>query len=209
MTARMHRKHAEDVCVLKKLQSTEGASIVIALIFFLICAVVGSIVLTAASINAKAVVTHQETQQASYAVSSAAQLVVKELTPASIVWTKSDAGAMVPQALPTPALANQIWKNHCDAIWAIRNPTLSTSPTSYIISGLQINVTGQAALNVDANIEIDRDFNIVVRLTSPGSGYSAVVSSQCVPTYDLKGELVATAWPTAVIESTNPAGGSS
>lgn len=47
-----------------KFRDTAGASIVIALVFFLICAIIGSVVLTAASVQAKAVQTHRELQQA-------------------------------------------------------------------------------------------------------------------------------------------------
>lgn len=44
------------------LRDERGASLVIALVFFLICAIVGSVVITAASVNAKAVQTHKELQ---------------------------------------------------------------------------------------------------------------------------------------------------
>lgn len=43
-----------------------GASIVIALVFFLICGVVGSVVVTAASVQAKSVQTHVDLQQDEY-----------------------------------------------------------------------------------------------------------------------------------------------
>lgn len=58
-----------------KFRDTAGASIVIALVFFLICAIIGSVVLTAASVQAKAVQTHRELQQAEYTVGSAAQTI--------------------------------------------------------------------------------------------------------------------------------------
>lgn len=57
-----------------KLEDTSGSSVVLALAFFLICAIVGSIILTAASVNAKTVATYKETQQAEYTVTSAAGL---------------------------------------------------------------------------------------------------------------------------------------
>ncbi|MEG1493269.1 MAG: hypothetical protein RR380_03260, partial [Gordonibacter sp.] len=72
-----------------KIYGNEGASIVIALVFFLICAVIGSVVLTAASINAKAVVTHRQTQQAEYTVTSAAQTIVDQIVPTTVVWKDS------------------------------------------------------------------------------------------------------------------------
>ena len=45
------------------LRDTSGASIVIALVFFLICGIVGSVVMTAASVQAKAAQTHVDLQQ--------------------------------------------------------------------------------------------------------------------------------------------------
>ena len=45
------------------LRDTSGASIVIALVFFLICGIIGSVVMTAASVQAKAAQTHVDLQQ--------------------------------------------------------------------------------------------------------------------------------------------------
>ena len=50
------------------LRDTSGASIVIALVFFLICGIVGSVVMTAASVQAKAAQTHVDLQQKEYAM---------------------------------------------------------------------------------------------------------------------------------------------
>ena len=61
------------------LEDETGASIVIALVFFLICAVIGSVVLTAASVQAKAVQTHREMQQAEFTVGSAAGFIGSQL----------------------------------------------------------------------------------------------------------------------------------
>ena len=60
-------------------RDTSGASIVIALVFFLICGIVGSVVVTAASVQAKSVQTHKELQQDEYAMQSAAELVADQL----------------------------------------------------------------------------------------------------------------------------------
>ncbi len=55
------------------LRDTSGASIVIALVFFLICGIIGSVVMTAASVQAKAAQTHVDLQQKEYAMQSAAK----------------------------------------------------------------------------------------------------------------------------------------
>ncbi len=45
------------------LRDTSGASVVIALVFFLICGIVGSVVMPAASVQAKAAQPHVDLQQ--------------------------------------------------------------------------------------------------------------------------------------------------
>lgn len=73
------------------LEDETGASIVIALVFFLICAVIGSVVLTAASVQAKAVQTHREMQQAEFTVGSAAGFIGSQLKyPLTAVYDDSD-----------------------------------------------------------------------------------------------------------------------
>ena len=65
-----------------------GASIVIALVFFLICGVVGSVVVTAASVQAKSVQTHVDLQQDEYTMQSAAELVAQQLGGEDLTWNK-------------------------------------------------------------------------------------------------------------------------
>ena len=60
------------------LRDTSGASIVIALVFFLICGIIGSVVMTAASVQAKAAQTHVDLQQKEYAMQSAAKLMAQQ-----------------------------------------------------------------------------------------------------------------------------------
>lgn len=67
----------------KKLNSSAGASIVIALIFFLLCAVVGGVVLTAATVSAGRSGRDLSAQRAYLAVSSAARLIENDLEGAS------------------------------------------------------------------------------------------------------------------------------
>lgn len=58
-----------------KLNSNRGASLILALSFFLICAVIGGIILASASTNAGRVNAMRQEQEAYYAVSAAAVLV--------------------------------------------------------------------------------------------------------------------------------------
>ena len=52
-----------------------GASILIALLFFLVCALVGGVVLTAASVGTGQLVDYEKSQQAYYSTTSAAELL--------------------------------------------------------------------------------------------------------------------------------------
>ena len=63
----------------RKLNSQSGASIVIALLFFLLCLTVGAVVLTAATANVGRVARIQNEQQAYFAVRSAAELLRDEI----------------------------------------------------------------------------------------------------------------------------------
>lgn len=82
----------------QKLNSRSGASIVIALIFFLVCLTVGAVVLTAATANAGRVTRIQKEQQAYFAVRSAAELLRDEIegetfTAKQDVWDGSNSNA--------------------------------------------------------------------------------------------------------------------
>lgn len=63
----------------KKYENTSGASIFIALIFLLICALVGSVVLTAASASSGRLVDLKKNEQSYYTVLSAAKLLKNEI----------------------------------------------------------------------------------------------------------------------------------
>ena len=98
-----------------KLRSERGASILLALLFFLLCAMVGASVLMAAASNAGKSRSNREEQQKYLALSSAMQLVCDELTAAeytakyrfeSIEYTK--------EVTETDANGNQITKTVYD-----------------------------------------------------------------------------------------------
>lgn len=66
----------------KKLHSSGGASFLLALIFFLICAMVGAVVLTAASANLSRIQPQRQEEQAYLTLSSAAHLLQTQLAAA-------------------------------------------------------------------------------------------------------------------------------
>lgn len=219
MTAYLERSEQRGTSCARKLQNTSGASIAIALIFFLICAVVGSLVLTAASINARAVATHRDTQQAEYTVSSAAQLVATQLAPqqanpTTLTWKYGS--EKIPESMDwggdsVPELLKQIWEgvvnDQFKDIWAARNDKetyhLGGSSTSFLTIAASGGPSSGFA-NVFAWVSVDRDFNITVRLSTDSnpsavSDYDQVVTAQCVPTYDRNGKLTVCQWNPAVI----------
>lgn len=69
----------------KKLQSQKGASMLIALVFFLLCTTVGTVVLTAASSNVGQLTHVQDQRQAYLATASAARLLREEVEPRAFV----------------------------------------------------------------------------------------------------------------------------
>lgn len=88
----------------QKLKSESGASIVIALVFFLLCLTVGAVVLTAASANAGRVKRIEGEQQAYFAVRSAAELLRDEIEGSSFeaLYEKYMSGENAPGRLAQP-----------------------------------------------------------------------------------------------------------
>lgn len=64
----------------KKCASTSGASLLLALLFLLLCGLTGSVVLTAASVSSGRLSNLKKNEQSYYTVSSAAKLLKKEIT---------------------------------------------------------------------------------------------------------------------------------
>lgn len=64
---------------MRKLHSESGASLAVALLFFIVCAIVGSIVLTAATASMGRISAMGKDQENKYAVQSAANVLVNEL----------------------------------------------------------------------------------------------------------------------------------
>ena len=72
----------------KKLTSRSGASLGISLLLFLVCAVLGSVILTAGTTTLGRVYSVSDSDQRYYSVTSAAELLSKELTGKSVTITR-------------------------------------------------------------------------------------------------------------------------
>ncbi|MEG2212158.1 MAG: hypothetical protein RRX88_06730 [Raoultibacter sp.] len=203
-----------------KLRDRSGASIIIALSFFLICAIIGSVVLTAASVNAQQVTTHKETQQTNYSVSSAAQLVGNQLHAGEITTFTYAADAASGKAggsagasglvkplsetvTNTSPLLQRVYGSFRDPIW-----DAVLTGTSYSISGA-ITITpptpkdSRVLQPVYAWVTFEKDFSLTVTLSlDPSQGaaspYNETVALKCIPTYDGK-KLTKLQWEAPVI----------
>ena len=203
-----------------KLGDCSGSSLVIALVFFLICAIIGSIVLTAASANAKTVVSYKEAQQAEYAVTSAAGLWADWLNGSSAKWEFTDKGTpddtgtpdfgkstyrvdtAVNTTYPTDALIKSLWVNYGSDIWPCRNSSSYTIPTTFTVSARTLE--GDTPISpVYAQVTFDRDFNIIVVFSlkaftngtvDSDSAYNLQLTMQATPTFDITGTLTEISW---------------
>ncbi|WP_418252525.1 hypothetical protein [Gordonibacter urolithinfaciens] len=183
------------------LEDETGASIVIALVFFLICAVIGSVVLTAASVQAKAVQTHREMQQAEFTVGSAAGFIGSQLKyPLTAVYDDSD---NLLSLAPVSGEANdapffyvfwqaygekiaETYRNH--ASFEVENLKVQQTEVGTVFG--RIVVTGNLDFEIDLSLEEDM---------SASSPYNMHVYIQSIPTFDIKGELKAVEYESPVI----------
>lgn len=183
-----------------KLCDTSGSSLVLALAFFIICAVIGTVVLTAASVNTQATVTYQETQQAEYTVTSAADLVGDLLVDSAVVWMYGDEGDNVPDFSDAEAykgceneLLPHVWRQYGGFIWTERSQNESyTVPELFTVSATDVDA-------VYARVSFDQDLNMAVMLSldpdmDASSGYTMLVSFPVTPQFDVSGRLLAVSW---------------
>lgn len=186
-----------------RLRDTAGASIVIALVFFLICGVIGSVVVTAASVEAKSVQTHKDLQQDEYTMQSAAELVARQLggedqvasqRSVDIKVSYSGGKAIADVSEVVSALGLRFWtEERAETVLAL--PAGAThvvgNPKPIVINP----PSGNADLKpVYGRVTVDADLNLSVELSldqafSPDSPYNMTVSIQCTPTFNTAGQL--------------------
>lgn len=198
------------------LRDERGASIGIALVFFLICAIVGSVVVTAASVNAKAVQTHKDLQQDEYSMASAADLIAQQLggedtildedyeaRPAPCVTVsisyKPDEKPSVDVSKVYSEVGKGFWtKDRTATILACREQgipyTIGDSSSDRLV--VHPPFESKAMDPVYGKVTVDADLNVTVELSldeelSASSPYNMTVSVQCTPTYDAAGRLAA------------------
>ena len=184
------------------LHDERGASIVIALVFFLICAVIGSVVLTAASVQAKAVQTNKEMQQAEFVVGSAAQTIGYDLDRAQLTVSTDGKTVTYPEDSQSKAFFwKSFWQKYGVDVLAARNNGTAYTPTD------QLTIT-QDGTTVYGTMTVDVDLNIIVKLSTDqnldeSSPYNMTVYLQCIPAYDTSGRLKSFSYERAVITKAN------
>ena len=157
--------------VTQKLHSRRGATIILALTFFLICAVIGGIVLTSATGNAGRLSHMRGEQQTYLTVSSAAKLVREELggmRAESMVIEYADAEQEDTEdfyfaVAPGESLADMV-EFHAGHIYQSGTPAAAERFT--------IEAPGEPLANVTAEFSMDAGYNITVTFT-PGGGDAA------------------------------------
>lgn len=196
-----------------KLHDERGASVVIALVFFLICAIIGSVVLTAASVNAKAVQTNREMQQAEFEVSSAAQVLGRQFSAMTFTvdYSKSNQGEIVVADAPDASFGMKFWSNAANKsqIWTNRSTGSSLSQDVSV----QLQNSAASMDEVAGTLVVDSDLNVTIELRRVVSGdaasdadaYRETVYVQCVPTFDQSSRLVAFSYEPAVITKSGAA----
>ena len=187
------------------LRDTSGASIVIALVFFLICAIIGSVVVTAASVEAKSVQTHKELQQAEFTMGSAAQTIGYDLDMAQLTVVEGTQGDTVSLGEHNLSqFGERLWTDYGSTILDARKNGKQYAPAEKLtIKQGDTKVYGQLVIDRDLNITIDLSLDENLDPTSP---YNMTVSIQCVPTYDAAGTLKSFTYERAVIAKTSGEG---
>lgn len=188
------------------LRDERGASLVIALVFFLICAIVGSVVITAASVNAKAVQTHKELQQAEFAVGSAAQVVGYQMSAVDLEVVYDASGKPVDARMKSSSLsfAEAFWEeNGADVMEAYCGERPYERPIVITPESIGLPpVSGTLTVDPDLTIKVELSLDPEATEKSP---YSMMVTMQCVPTYDARGVLKGFSYEHAVVEKTDGA----
>lgn len=197
---------------LRALHDERGATIVMALVFFLICAIIGSVVLTAASVNAKAVQTHKVGQQQEFTVGSAAQMVGSELAGMKLTVEGDGSKVDVSPDSEWAVFATGFWDANGAPIMAKCRPSSGAGqPYERPIQVTLPDSGATAAIDpVYGKLVIDPDLNITVTLSldqdlTAASPYKMTVWLQCIPTYDARGKLLSFTYESPVVQKAEAA----
>lgn len=146
--------------LIQKYKSTNGASIFISLIFLLLCAVAGSVILAAASTSSGRVRTLGENKQSYYSVISAARALESEISGEkySIYKVLSADGTMIEQGY------NQIPQKSMKDFLMIASDKVYSSGAAFT-SRWEIEASEDLIGKVVAEFSMDTGYNITILLS--------------------------------------------
>ena len=167
--------------VRKKLHSRAGVSMLIALLFFLICLTVGSLILTAATASASKARGRYEDQQNYLAVASAARLLQENLGRHTYTTGRD---------LHTSTSLDEEGNPITTSYWVEITPFITPADANngdlltdaFVLSLPEVNSSfeveaGEGMPKVDANFHMKSGGNTVITLS--GDGYTLQVSFTC------------------------------
>ncbi|MGE4485799.1 MAG: hypothetical protein AB7C97_11880 [Oscillospiraceae bacterium] len=141
--------------IASKLKSRRGASMIIALVFFLLCVTVSAIILTAAETNAGRIRVGRETQDAYLAVSSAGRLLRESIGGSVYTVTEYSVSSDCGNHTTPPAERDEPAGQFGSALAALCESSLPAS--------CQMTFTGDVQ-EVSATLTMTADYSITVRL---------------------------------------------
>ena len=180
----------------KKLRSNEGASLMVALLFFVMCATVGSIILAAATASSGRLANLRKEDQSYYAIASAADLFAETMENKKVmIQLNQTDGTITPKPADLVVLDPKDGKTSLTAsnyllpslvldtnLYAIlrygdKFPNYSEGSISDFsaVKTTKITVAGEPGLDVDATISMNKALDLKVVFTSTGSSGSVTM----------------------------------
>lgn len=167
----------------KKLNSKRGASIVLALVFFLVCAAIGAVLLTSAMANAGRLSHMKEEQQAYLTLSSAVKLVQQELGDMAykgeIITINGDASAAETDTSVTPeesAVSGMVkaWADYifCEELFEPSGRFTIISEVDDVEADFKMNSTenGKYAITIVFTLEDNSDYSMELAASATVTG---------------------------------------
>ena len=141
----------------KKLAGQSGASAVLAMLFFLTCMMVSSVILTAASTNTGRLAASRQVQQDYFAVSSAARLLQEELDGMQLRNGTVSSGNLAPLL------------RHCVDALARNN-----APTATVSGRITIEADDMDTVTADYTMDASYDLVITLSILRDGVAHSPI-----------------------------------
>ena len=170
--------------IMRKLRSEKGASISFALLLFLVCAVAGSVILTAATAAAGRMSRLAESDQRYYSVTSAAELLKKEFDGASVTIVETTISGVVQTfnyREEITSLSQQVPGTVFDqAAWTLVTADSPVSSLSERKLYLQPQTLGQEGLRVRIDQTLTDDGRLTLYLRNDTETEGADVYRLCM-----------------------------